>query len=466
MIPSPVVEPSISTKLLNFVPDSLDLRILRHSAIHPGVLDCLQEWRSYQDAFEYGKTQPFFIEVAGVGTFRLHDHGTRPYEFTLINPEIGDIRIWNPDKNKTAISTQTGQLYINFRSSFLQKTGLEGAKHVIQQILQWFYQKPDAHGFCRVARADLAADVQYRRLEWTDVDQFVTRARLKDTFMVDSVQAELAEIEEMLKTPPEDNKGGAKYMEGVSEKVKRLRQRLFDDSSPSRIISRQRPQTIYLGRFGSPLYARVYDKTASLDKQNKGYMRGEWLEAGWDGETPVIRTEFSMSGDFLKETSLDGEIYDLRDLDTFERHIPDLWAYLTGSWLKHCDTGQPDQNRSRWEVSDFWRSVSEAATGSRVLSRKPAPRCPLVEALAPCLYGLLTSMSARAAVLKKDIYHEAVELLFKISQWMESDEYLDKVEEKRILYGTDDYSISQALRSDTEISTAIRSEVMRRGNGS
>jgi hypothetical protein len=40
----------------------------------------------------------------------------------------------------------------------------------------------------------------------------------------------------------------------------------------TRVIGGRKPQTVYLGRFGGDLYAREYNKQATLAPQNKGYL--------------------------------------------------------------------------------------------------------------------------------------------------------------------------------------------------
>jgi hypothetical protein len=71
---------------------------------------------------------------------------------------------------------------------------------------------------------------------------------------------------------------------------------------PSRVVSSNcAMQTIYLGRYGSKLYGREYNKLLSIAAQDKFYMLDCWIQNGWNGVTPIWRLEFSLSREFLQE---------------------------------------------------------------------------------------------------------------------------------------------------------------------
>lgn len=455
--------------LLNFCVDSLDLRVLSLSPISDSIYSALESWRSHQENYVHGETAPFLVEIPGFGSFTLLHHSTRPYAFTLVNPQIADIRIWNPDKNAQAVSSQTGQLYVNFRSVFLQEFTLDAVEPVIHALKSWFFSDPSAPGFTRVSRADLAADVSYRNLEWSDLDQFVTRARKFDTFAVGNLEQQLNNAIALLQTPPLDNKGGSNSIcsaVSILEEVQKSLQTRLSDATPSRVVSTTSPETIYFGRFGGALYARIYNKSASLSAQGKEYMRDIWSQAGWDGLATVLRVEFSLSGDFLKNTQLLG-VCDHRSFDWFVRVIPNLWHYLTTDWLRHTETSS-DQTKSRWATSDFWSEVCGACEAAPQIIRSKAPRCTLEQPLTSGLRGFFTSLVGKATLVSDQVYDIAVEQLFKLSQYIESNRFLDDVEEKRHKLGTDDFSIEMALErySDTAFSAFVRQEVMTRGQGS
>lgn len=454
------------TQLLNVCVDSLDLRLLSLSPLHPSFLHQSIAWNKYQDDYEHGVTPLLIIEIPGAGSFRLLHHSTRPYSYTLVNPEIADIRIWNPNKNASAIATQTGQLYINFRSKFLQEFGLDVVDPFLHAIRSWFFEDASAPGFTRVSRADLAADVEYRALSWADLDCFVTKARKVDTFSVQSVQVEIDSIVTLLSAPPVDNKGGSKCSgyDLALQKLDALKAQLADDAGLSRTVSTNCPETLYFGRFGSKLYARIYDKTRSLHAQGKEYMQDIWNQAGWDGVTPVIRVEFSLSGDFLKDTEFLGQC-DHRNFEWFKTIQPALWSYLTKTWLRHTEP-RTDVQRTRWKNSEFWSHVIEAFENSaQQIVRESAPRCPLTQTLEPGLRGYFSSLVSSTTLLSDQVYNIAVEHLFRLSQWIESSAFLQDVTDKRFVLGTDDHSIINSY-SDTDFSALVRREVIQRAQGS
>lgn len=287
--------------ILNTIIDSLHLRVCRIASPSDWLLQHYLAWRAYQKTAEFG-ADPLLIDIPGVGAFSLKFSGHRPYEFVLINPEICDIRIWNPDKWSSAVQGQTGQLYIDFRSRFLQLAGLPAVYSVLEALHKAFFGTW-AYGWVRVSRADLSADLQLdRNFGWTDLEQFVSRARRREIMAGDQPDL-LDQAREILAAAPTDNKGGATYT--LSNSDFQTLQKLVDsfgsteDAHLYRVVHDRNPQTLYFGSFGGALYARVYDKLASLSKQGKEYMKEIWGAAGWDGESPVWRFEFSLSGDFL-----------------------------------------------------------------------------------------------------------------------------------------------------------------------
>lgn len=188
--------------ILNSCIDSLDLRLLRFASPSTWLLDRLPSWRDFQQNSE-PDSNPFIVELPGLGSFRLKPTKSRPYELVLINSEIADIRIWNPEKWSTAIAGATGQFYISFRSKFLQFQGMAGVRGFIAALESLLCNRFDgeaAAGWERVTRVDLAADMQSDRgYQWTDLDRFVTRARQKDINPDSSILSE--QIKEILSTP-------------------------------------------------------------------------------------------------------------------------------------------------------------------------------------------------------------------------------------------------------------------------
>jgi hypothetical protein len=164
----------------------------------------------------------------------------------------------------------------------------------------------------------------------------------------------------------------------------------------TRVIgARKGPQTIYFGRYDSSLYAREYAKLTSLYTQSKEYMLDVWIREGWDAQAPVWRCEFSCAGEFLQQfiDPSTGERMDLRDPEAFFDHIPQVWGYLTRTWLRHTMPSD-DQNRSRWPASNRWRSVQNGWSGEDYLLRLKRPPTPSEAHLKPGSRGYAISQTA------------------------------------------------------------------------
>lgn len=450
--------------VLNSCIDSLDLRVLRFASPSTWLLERLPSWRDFQQNSE-PDSNPFIVELPELGSFRLKPTKTRPYELTLINPEIADIRIWNPEKWSSAIAGATGQFYISFRSKFLQFQGMAGVRRFIaavESLLCTSFDTEAAGGWERISRVDLAADMQCDRgYQWSDLDRFVTRARQKDISPDSSILCE--EIKEILSAPPADNKGGATYNvsnEILLEVLQTLTSEPAEDGYVYRVVAKKEPQTLYFGRFGSPLYARLYDKLASLDRQHKGYMRDIWRDAGWDGYSPVWRHEFSLSGEFLRaignlET---GEIEDLREFELFLTAIPRLWQYLTCDWLRFTAVEAEDSNPWRREVSDSWAVLQMAFASPTSIVRRHPPRCPDDKQLKAQMLGVALTIAAKRATSDTD--EQAVHSVFSdLMTWVDEPVFYSRLKERRQVLGVDDFS-------DTSLSASYRVERMAEGYGS
>ncbi len=450
--------------ILNSCIDSLDLRVLRFASPSSWLKERLPSWRDFQQTSE-PNCDPFIVELPGLGSFRLRPTKSRPYELVLINSEIGDIRIWNPEKWSTAIAGATGQFYVSFRSKFLQFQGIEGVRGFITALESLFcipFDSEAAAGWERVTRVDLAADMQQAiGYGWTDLDRFVTRARQKDINPDSSILSE--QIKDVLASPLADNKGGATYnvsADLLSKVAQALTCEPSEDGYVYRVVAKKEPQTIYFGRFASPLYARLYDKLASLDRQHKGYMRDVWTDAGWDGTSPVWRHEFSLSGDFLRAiANLEtGEIEDLREFELFLTAIPRIWQYLTCDWLRFTKPEPEDSNPWRWELADSWSVLQMAFASPTSIVRRHPPRCPDDKQLKAQMLGVALTIAAKRASSNTD--ETAFESIFRdFVSWVDEPDFYHRLKQRRQVLGVDDFS-------DTSLSALYRVERLAEGYGS
>jgi hypothetical protein len=437
-------------KLVNVVIDSLYLRVARNRQPSSWLRDTLETVRAYRQAFDDNPNlEPLVIQHPELGSFTVFARTSAPFDFALMNPKIAEIKIWNPDKWHSAVTGATGQLYVAFRSEFLQFAGTDAAlefiatlERVLMSDAQLIPSSQDEDAdleFTRVSRPDLACDTQEPRgMKWSDLDLFTCRARKRDAFKVPPLEEMLERALEESRgevLPPRNNKGGdpgtlkhQNFVRHGSEPildtrcasllrdlararglavdavhwliVRVLRGVGFDSALGfvSRVVSNgsSQLQTVYFGRFGSALYARRYDKLASLSVQGKEFMRDVWRGNGWNGSSPVWRTEFALSGDFLRAVRLEGTVLDLRDVGLFLAAVPRLWHYLTRDWLVLHEAGAEvshDAIRKR-AASDLWRVIQGAHESLEGITRaKPEPK-PVLEQLQAQLDGIATTALA------------------------------------------------------------------------
>jgi hypothetical protein len=318
---------------------------------------------------------------------------SRPFEFVLVHSDICDVRIWRPESWDKAISSQTGQIMFNFRSKFLQLVGLHQAHQLVKSVaalliasdggLIYTNSESPRPDFLRVARGDLAVDVQQAKgMQWEDIRMFVCQSRNSDVFTTLSDLGRKKLLEPLLHgsegyTPLGDNKGVSIYMPKPPGPLELAVASVLDDYADSireeleegkrgakvtrSVMQGRSPQTVYFGRFTSPIFAKTYNKRASLRVQKKLYMLDVWKDGGWDGTGKVWRWEWTFTGDFLKSVYIDKDRVDIRDFETFLEYIPVLWFYVTRKWLRQVQNiDSVDSNVTRQDVTLYWALIQSA----------------------------------------------------------------------------------------------------------
>ncbi len=494
----------------NTLIDSLDLRVAALYIPSATLTEKKEEWRRWQDLPNIFAHKDYHVKLCDdynglTGYWSLKKGGHHPYEFVLVHPEICDIRIWNPDKWDSMTCRQTGQIYINFRSKFLQYYGILGVEDMIRRISRFVYAFPqnvddeqlfEYLTFIRVSRADLAADINHGGFHWEDIHNFVSRSRYREADM--SGDSLPTRAYEMLKkkrdqlegldpslvgseeAPPNgitrgvlptivNGEGGAyltaDQLQLVMDALSGVRE---IDGELYRVCHTRDPKTLYFGRFSSPIYARIYNKLESLKAQNKGYMKDIWAENGWDGESGVWRVEFSVSGEFLKdaiditiEDEETGEVLtDLRDWNKFVVAIPQIWRYCTTKWLRYCERTPGDSNRWRGTVAPWWQELVDCFETEVCVFRKKLI-CEYDESqLVAQIKGLALTIAARRS--KTDIPNDIAYSIVTddLAQYMLSNEFdYDFLNRRRTL------GIDEGI-DDTLFSIEVRRRRMQEGNGS
>jgi hypothetical protein len=246
----------------------------------------------------------------------------------------------------------------------------------------------------------------------------ITRGVYSSQVNVSSFSGEAAasQTETVLHAPDAENDPGAPLelalASAFSQFVKFAEEQIgYGDAAVlNRVIgTAQQLQTLYFGRFGSPIYAREYNKTLESTVSDKAYLIDVWSKNGWTLETPVWRLEFSLATDALRswpakpDQENSGEFINVADPLEFLERIPDVWNYLTRTWLRHCVPSATEPNRSRWEPSERWKVLQSAWGDVSRIERVPKLPKPNPEITRKVGRGYLVSTTASTAHLTDDV---------------------------------------------------------------
>jgi hypothetical protein len=145
----------------------------------------------------------------------------------------------------------------------------------------------------------------------------------------------------------------------------------------------------------SDIRLRVYDKTAELRLgRNEGNKRDEeharWGAAGWDGRDDVVRVEYQLRGEVLKEL-------DIREPERLLERLDPIWRYCAHKWCRLVDL-RTSTRRERCLDDKRWSMVKtvsfqdpHAAPAARIRSRSLAR--------ARLAAGTALNYAARAGIL-------------------------------------------------------------------
>jgi hypothetical protein len=211
---------------------------------------------------------------------------------------------------------------------------------------------------------------------------------------------------------------------------------------------------MYFGRFASALHAIRYDKLASLEHQKKQYLKDVWRKNGWNGVSPVWRTEFRLKSPFLKQAGLilhSGEkLQDLRDFKIFCRYLPQVWQYLTQDWLRLTVPDENDSNQWQWQVDEEWQVIQNAVFCQDKIKRYPELRNPVDSQMTAQMRGVALTLAARRAQWDGD-REAAIAVLNDLATWFSDNVFDRRLAARRELLGCDDFthaSFADELRAE------------------
>jgi len=137
------------------------------------------------------------------------------------------------------------------------------------------------------------------------------------------------------------------------------------------------------------LVCRIYDKRVEIRNSKKRWFEDLWRGNGWDGKSPVTRTEFQVRRGALKELQIE-------TVEDLECQMGDLMKYLTVKWLRLTDKNLSDSNRRRWPLKTFWLRVVQAGMNFGPITGvvRLAQRLPRLAFLRRLVAGVLVSATA------------------------------------------------------------------------
>ncbi|MCW2790687.1 MAG: hypothetical protein JWP56_2990 [Aeromicrobium sp.] len=147
---------------------------------------------------------------------------------------------------------------------------------------------------------------------------------------------------------------------------------------------------------GKSVLARIYDKTVEVQKDGKDWWPSVWGSL-YDPSQHVIRTEFQVKRDALREFGLHSpeQILDAR---------PTLWKYLTENWLSLREPSG-DSNLSRRSVDPDWLVIQTALLNADGIGKELVRSGSLagdLRRLIPALVGYATRFGALAGAVTMD----------------------------------------------------------------
>jgi hypothetical protein len=237
---------------------------------------------------------------------------------------------------------------VQLHSAYLHSMGVHDAMRLVGETLRKSVMT-DTRVELGVSRIDLYADVQGWPLELGDLERFVSWSRVRRGFLPADLDGEVDETD--------------------SRQVYALGRRL----------------TGFVFGVGSPLLARVYDKTTEIQRRGKTWLPDLWGER--ESDEPVWRVEFQMRRPVLVE-------HGLRTVEEVLAGVQDLWRYCAEDWLTYRRPTS-DSRLRRWPIDPAWEVVQSVRLAPSVLGvvrRRNAEASE--ERVVQGLAGYVTSLAA------------------------------------------------------------------------
>lgn len=331
------------------------------------LLDNYQEWISLQQQYESGD-DPIIVQMNEV-SWVLKPYGSQPYRFCLENKEIAYIQCWNPEKWSGAAQKKQN-IHIRFRAKFIHSFSYADLRKQIDNIVSCFFETLDGVSI-QVSRIDLHSDITHSRmLTFEEVSSSISRSKVRWSHFADTKEVVFTkEEQEMLAGGLSNNKSPQKIqdinIDSFLEKVRVLYENQ-NSNNLSSVIKKKDLETAYFGKIGSAIWGKIYDKTKEVIKTQNSDTPELWKQAGWDGNQVVVRVEFSLNREFIKQ--LNNGIY--VDIDNIFDGLDDIWSYLCNHWLRLVEEVNINHS-TQSRITHFWNVViSSFSSSNKQIIRK------------------------------------------------------------------------------------------------
>ena len=229
--------------------------------------------------------------------FSMFPSGSKGYEWKFSNADI-TVSVARVAHGGRIIP----EVYIRFSSAYLWAVGYE---HAINEVTSWLSRWAVVKDL-KISRVDICIDVAMPMPVIDTAKEIVARTKERAEYLDDSIAVVT-------------HYGGPRVTD----------------------------YTIGKGN----LMARIYNKSVEVSVHHKEWFRDIWHENGWDGKEDVVRFEFQIRRQILKEMSVDS-------VEDLKQRLADLWRYCTHDWLRVCIPGSKN-NQSRWKVKDYWKLIQD-----------------------------------------------------------------------------------------------------------
>lgn len=246
-----------------------------------------------------GKEVPGRIEANPEFAFSVQSHGSRGgFEFLLLGRDMKwSVGRFGPDQDRP-------NLMVDFSSEVLWRRG-------VHAVVSWFFEVVDGMGGCikktKVSRADLCADVLVKNGVW-DAER-LTEARV--------CRARKCGLH-----------WDGNHLEGVSFGA------------------------------GGHIQARIYDKVREIKKSRKTWLYDIWRYKKIPGGRVMMRVEFELHREVLKELKVHG-------IEDLLKGIDEVWGYCSKLWLQ-MKSGDRGIDHKLRKTLDWWEEVQKTFFGVQV----------------------------------------------------------------------------------------------------